>query len=156
MAPWCWISTKFSNRGPLVTTNFQSFSSKSNKNQDIFLKFSAFVHHMSVQIWQKNSCHFSSSQPSRPILAKTLDASSDCICWDILKRKKLVRFWTYMSHLMEGILNIFKKMAFCIFLPSQGVHLQDVHDLTYLYSIVFTYMYANKDYFVSQPFLPMY
>ena len=27
----------------------------------------------------------------RPILAKTLDASSDRICWDILKRKKLVR-----------------------------------------------------------------
>ena len=64
----------------------------------------------------------------RPISAKTLDASSDRICWDISKRKKLVRFWTYMSHLMEGIFNIFKKMAFLIFLPSQGVHLQDVHE----------------------------
>ena len=67
----------------------------------------------------------SACQP-QPILAETLDASSDRICWDILKRKKLVRFWTYMSHLMEGIFNIFKKMAFLIFLPSQGVHLQDV------------------------------
>ena len=28
----------------------------------------------------------------RPISAKTLNVSSDCICWDILKRKKLVRF----------------------------------------------------------------
>ena len=27
-----------------------------------------------------------------PILAQTLNASSDCICWDISKRKKLVRF----------------------------------------------------------------
>ena len=46
MAPCCWTSLKFSIRGPLVATNFQSFSSKSNKNQDIFLKFSAFVHHI--------------------------------------------------------------------------------------------------------------
>ena len=30
---------------------------------------------------------------------------------------------------MEGILNISKKMAFWNFLPSQGVHLHDVHDL---------------------------
>ena len=28
----------------------------------------------------------------RPILAETFDVSSDCICWNILKRKKLVRF----------------------------------------------------------------
>ena len=28
----------------------------------------------------------------RPILAETLDASSNRICWDISKRKKLVRF----------------------------------------------------------------
>ena len=30
--------------------------------------------------------------PPRPISAKTLNASSDCICWDISKRKNLVRF----------------------------------------------------------------
>ena len=63
-----------------------------------------------------------------PILATTLDISSNRICWDILKRKKLVRFLTYMRHLMEGILNISKKMAFWNFSASQGVHLQDVHD----------------------------
>ena len=40
-----------------------------------------------------------------------------------------------MSHLMEGIFNIFEKMAFLIFLPSQGVHLQDVHDSPYYISI---------------------
>ena len=55
---------KFSMRGPMVATNFQSFSSKSNKNQDIFLKFSAFVHHMSVQIWLKNFGHISNSLPT--------------------------------------------------------------------------------------------
>ena len=51
-------------RGPLVATNFQSFSYKSNKNKGIFLKFSAFVHHMSVQIWQKNFGHYSNSLPA--------------------------------------------------------------------------------------------
>ena len=39
----------------------------------------------------------------RPISAEILDVSSDCICWDILKRKNLV---SYMSYLMEGIFNI--------------------------------------------------
>ena len=34
-----------------------------------------------------------------------------------------------MSHLMEGIFNIFKKTAFWNFWPRQGVHLQDVHGL---------------------------
>ena len=43
----------------------------------------------------------------RPISAKTLDISSDCICWDILKRKKLVRFCTNMSNLLEVIHNTF-------------------------------------------------
>ena len=70
----------------------------------------------------------SACQP-RPISAKTLDASSDHICWDILKRKKLVRFWTYWSNLLKGFLNISKKMAFLIFLKSLWVHLHDVHVL---------------------------
>ena len=39
------------------------FSSNSN-NQDILLKFSAFVHHMFVQIWQKNFGHDSFSMPA--------------------------------------------------------------------------------------------
>ena len=42
----------------------------------------------------------------RPILAKTLDASSNHICWDISKRKKMVRFWTHWSNLLKGFLNI--------------------------------------------------
>ena len=68
----------------------------------------------------------SACQP-RPISAKTLDASSDHICWDILKRKKLVRFWTYWSNLLKGFFNISKKMAFLIFLKSLWVHPHDVH-----------------------------
>ena len=47
----------------------------------------------------------SACQP-RPILAKTLDASSNHICWDIWKRKKLVRFWTHWSNLLKGFFNI--------------------------------------------------
>ena len=48
----------------------------------------------------------------RPISPTTLDVSSDCICWDISKRKKLVGFWTHLSALMEVISNIFKKVVF--------------------------------------------
>ena len=48
----------------------------------------------------------SACQP-RPILAETLDASSNHICWDIWKRKKLVRFWTHWSNLLKGFWNIF-------------------------------------------------
>ena len=70
----------------------------------------------------------SACQP-RPILAKTLNASSDRICWDISKRKKLVRFWTYWSNLLKGFFNISKKMAFLIFSNEWGVHLHNVHRL---------------------------
>ena len=35
---------------------------------------------------------FRAACPPRPISAETLDASSDHICWDISKRKNLVRF----------------------------------------------------------------
>ena len=47
----------------------------------------------------------SACQP-RPILAETLDASSNHICWDIWKRKKMVRFWTHWSNLLKGFWNI--------------------------------------------------
>ena len=79
----------------------------------------------------------------RPISAETLDVSSDCICWDISKRKKLVRFWTYMSTLIEGIANIFKKMAFWNFSNECSVQvLQDVHDLVcgMIWQIFLSYM----------------
>ena len=42
----------------------------------------------------------SACQP-RPISAETLDASSNHICWNILKRKKLVRFWTHWSKIVK-------------------------------------------------------
>ena len=38
-----------------------------------------------------------------------------------------MRFWTYWSNLLKGFFNIFKKMAFLIFLKSLWVHLHDVH-----------------------------
>ena len=121
---WSTLS-KVTKKGPLVATNFLSFSSNSNKNQNIFLKFSALVHHKSVQIfWKKLGCN-SNSLPATAHFGQILNL----ICWDISKRKKLMRFETYIITLMEGIFNIFKKMAFWNFLASQGVHLQNVHDL---------------------------
>ena len=75
-------------RGPLVATNFYSYSSNSNKNQDIFLKFSSFVHHKFVQFFEKILAITQTACQPRLILAKTLDASSNRICWDIFKRKK--------------------------------------------------------------------
>ena len=78
--------------GPFVTTNFQSFGNNSQNNQDILLKFSAFVCHVPALIWPKNFGRYSFCLPATAHFSKTLDVSSDCICWDILKRKKLVRF----------------------------------------------------------------
>ena len=80
---------KVTNRMLIVATNFWLFSNYSKKNQDIFLKFSAFVHYVPVQNWQKILTITQSACPPQPILAKTLNASSDHICWYILKRKKL-------------------------------------------------------------------
>ena len=51
------LCLKVSNPGPFVTTNFQLIGHYSDINQDIFLKFWAFVHHMSTLNWQKNFCH---------------------------------------------------------------------------------------------------
>ena len=48
MDPLWTLLVKVSKGGPLATTNFQLFGHYSKKNQDIILKFSAFVHHMSV------------------------------------------------------------------------------------------------------------
>ena len=49
MDPLWTLLVKVSRGGPLVVTFFQLFGHYSNKNQDIFLKFSAFVHHKFVQ-----------------------------------------------------------------------------------------------------------
>ena len=47
MDPLWTLWPKVSKGGPFVATIFQLISHYSNMNQDIFLKFSAFVHHMS-------------------------------------------------------------------------------------------------------------
>ena len=54
---------------------------------------------------KKNLAIAQSACQLRPISAKTLEVSSDSICWDIWKRKEMVRFWTYLSNLLEGIVN---------------------------------------------------
>ena len=56
---------------------------------------------------KKNLAIAQSACQLRPISAKTLEVSSDSICWDIWKRKEMVRFWTYLSNLLEGIFNTF-------------------------------------------------
>ena len=54
---------------------------------------------------------------------------------------------------MEGIFNIFKKMAFLIFLLSQGVHLQDVHDLlpsSITVILVYEFVISGNERYISQ------
>ena len=80
----------------------------------------------------------SACQPG-PILAEILDASSSRICWDISKRKKLVRFWTYWSNLLKRFFNNSKEMAFLIFLKSLWVHLHNVRGLTLILWMEHTY-----------------
>ena len=64
MDPLWTLLVKVSKGGPLVVTFFQLFGHYSNKNQDIFLKFSAFLYHMSLLNWHENFGHCSNSLPS--------------------------------------------------------------------------------------------
>ena len=72
--------------GPIVAKIFKSFGSKSNINQDIVLKFSAFVHHTFVQIWQKILAITQTACRPRPILAETLAVFSKMI-------RKMIRLY---------------------------------------------------------------
>ena len=56
---------------------------------------------------KKNLAIAQSACQLQPISAKTLEVSSNPIYWDIWKRKEMVRFWTYLSNLLEGIFNTF-------------------------------------------------
>ena len=62
----------FTERRPTFTKNFQLNNDNSKTNQDISLKFSAYVYHVSVVNWSKNfgSCSISWSvaPPSMPKL----------------------------------------------------------------------------------------
>ena len=64
---------------------------------------------------------FQMACPPRPILAKTLNASSDRICWNSLKRKKMGRFQTISSMPLEGNFDIMKKTAFWNFVNDSSV-----------------------------------
>ena len=55
---------KVTRSGPFVITNFQWIGHYSDINQDIFLKFSAFVYHISVLNWQQNFCCCSINLPA--------------------------------------------------------------------------------------------
>ena len=75
----------------MVATNFYSFSSKSNKNQDIFLKFSAFVNHVSAHIWQNNFGQNSNSLPAGAHFGQNFGPSSNHICWDTVSSCNTLR-----------------------------------------------------------------
>ena len=64
LAGWLSYSQITKNGVHLLRQIFGGFSYNSNKNQDIFLKFSAFVHHKSLQIWRKNFGQNSNSLPA--------------------------------------------------------------------------------------------
>ena len=81
------------------------------------------------QIDKKNLVPTQSACQPRPISAKTLNVSSDHICWDILKRKKLGGFQTISNDWLEGIFDILKKTAFWNFLIELWVHPNAVHGL---------------------------
>ena len=73
MDPLWTLWPKVSKGGPFVATIFQLISHYSNMNQDIFLKFSAFVHHMSALNWQKNFCHCSIRLPATANFGQNLE-----------------------------------------------------------------------------------
>ena len=78
----------------------------------------------------------------RPIWAKTLNVSSDCICRDILKKtgEVLDQYeWLPGKH-FQYIL----KMAVRNFSPSRGVHLHDVHNYCH------TFLQMNMLLFMTQ------
>ena len=54
MDPLWTLWPKVSKGGPLATTIFHLIGHYSEMSQDIFLKFSEFVHHMPLLNWQKN------------------------------------------------------------------------------------------------------
>ena len=64
MDPLWTLWPKVSKGGPLATTIFHLIGHYSEMSQDIFLKFSAFVHHMPLLNWQKNF-GLCSNQPAR-------------------------------------------------------------------------------------------
>ena len=82
---WSTLS-KVTKKESLTTTSFLSFSSKSNKNQDIFLKISAFVYLVFAQIWLKEFGQ--NSLPAAAHFGQNFGPSSNRICWDISKINK--------------------------------------------------------------------
>ena len=91
----------------------------------------------------------SACQP-RPITAKTLNVSSDHICWDILKRKKLGGFQTIPNDWLEGIFDIFKKTAFWNFLIELWVHPNAVHGSLNLWKIdIDIFKYSKKNFKIA-------
>ena len=93
------------NQWTLYGQHYQKWPKRVHWSQQIFSHLALSQTRIKISSWNfqhlfiTSLCKFdrkflaiaqSACQP-RPILAKTLDTSSNCICWDILKRKK--RWW---------------------------------------------------------------
>ena len=72
---------------PLNKLNFWLIGNNFYKNQDIALKFSAYVHHMSALNWQKNLWHYSISVSAAPPRVPKLPTPLATIFVEILKKK---------------------------------------------------------------------
>lgn len=98
----------FIHLGPGLVKSARFFT-HSNINQDIYLKFLAFVHHKFVHIWPKILAFAQSVCQPWLILAKNFDASSNNIWWDVLKRKEIVAILDPLEPPLERIFQYLSK-----------------------------------------------
>ena len=82
---WLWPTES----RPFVALNFQLNGHNFYVNQDIALKFSAFVHHMSALNWQKNFGYYSISVPVAPSSMPKLLTPLATIFVEIFFQKKI-------------------------------------------------------------------
>ena len=128
-SPWCWISIKFSNRGPLVTKIFSLSALNQTRIKISFWNFQHLFITCLCKFDKKILAIFQTACPPQPILAETLDASSDCICWDIKiwwgSRPIQITSWKEFPIALE-------KWRFGFFYQAKAsVHLHNAHGLAH-------------------------
>ena len=125
--------------GPFVTTNFQFFGHYSNKNQDIFLKFSAFVHHQLVLNWQKNFGHCFISWSATAHFSQNFDGLQRPYLLRYFETKKTGVVLDHFLSLIERKFEYLEKNGVLKFFKRQQVHLiNDVHGVSQA-GLVFTF-----------------
>ena len=120
---WLWPTES----RPFVVLKFQLNGHNFYINQDIALKFSAFVHHMSALNWQKNFGHYSISVPVAPSsMPKLLTPLATTFVEISFQKKIWWGFWTHLTYPIEGFFDILKKMAFWNFSNESSVQINSV------------------------------